>query len=188
MRLRGALRDPDQSRYFLVLVPLDVMQHEDGARAGWQARDGPFEIDRVTRRGLSARDRTRLELGVEFDSLGEARPGPAIGENHVHRESMKPGGEGAFTSKGRQSFPCANEDILGEVFGPGAFANEPQRQRKDPPDMGPVNPLEGAFIPGLSGPHIGVGRIEDGHIRGPLSHRINQRIGIEGHRTDRHME
>ena len=157
------------------------MEHEDGARARREARDGGVEIEPEA-------GTHRLGFGLEVDQVAigsdpaSPPPGaPSVRKDHVDGQAMEPGRETAVAPKGRQPFPSPDEDVLGQLVGVAGVVSQANRQRIDPADVGSVNLLEGGLITprrrrnrGVerSGgrPGFSAGRASEGNRNGPGSH------------------
>ena len=77
LRLAATGGDAQHPRQLLVLVPLNVVQDENAARAGWKTRDRTLEIDPLSAEKHPVRPRSRipcLRFIVTFASLLRAPP------------------------------------------------------------------------------------------------------------------
>ena len=75
-----------------------------------------------------------------------APQGPAIRQDHVDRQAVEPGAEGALTAEGPESLPRPDEDVLGQFLGTPLIALQPEAEGMDPRRMGAVQLLECAGV------------------------------------------
>ena len=144
LRLGGPVRHAEQVGDLAMFEPLDVVKHEDGARAGRQRRERAFEIQPIDDAqhgpyGAWTRDHVAVEL------LSHLRPptGPAskVVDAEVRREPVQPGAQGRFTLVRLELAVRRQEGFLEQVFGLDAShqaANQPEEARR----VGSVKILE----------------------------------------------
>src|SRR5688500_16932888 len=128
LRTAGPFRGPSQFRDLIVLVPLDVVQHEDRARSRRQRADRSFEIDSLEhgRRSHSPEVRStsfilrrpscalRRLLFSHFTALTPLLP-TNVAQHEVNRESIDPTRERRLTTPRAQTLPYVHEDILRQL-------------------------------------------------------------------------
>lgn len=157
------------------------MEHEDGARARREARDGGVEIEPEA-------GTHRLGFGLEVDQVAigsdpaSPPPGaPSVRKDHVDGQTVEPGRKAAVAPKGRQPFPGPDEDVLGQLVGVAGVIRQTDRESVDPADVSSVNLLEGALVTPRRRRDRGVersadragfsaGRASEGNRHGPGSH------------------
>src|SRR5215207_6641357 len=96
LRLRGAFGDAEHSRNLRVVVPLNVIQPEDGTVPPWQTGHGPLEGDPIDDR--HAGRHLHVPRGLHLRRLlwplfGAPPPLPAAPPDMVDRHLMQPCGE-----------------------------------------------------------------------------------------------
>src|SRR3989442_64194 len=116
LRFRRSRDDAEHVGDLVVLVALDVVQHEHLARAVGEAAHRVVEVHRDVRGMRPARRRFERRGGVvEASPLHAERRAPR--QDHIHGQAVQPGPEGRFAPEGRELLPGADEDVLGDVVG-----------------------------------------------------------------------
>src|SRR5205085_4464216 len=139
LRLRRAFGDAEYVSDLVVVVPLDVVQDEDGAIAGRQLRDGALKGDAINDRHLvrvlrAAHD-LHGRLALFGRKLGPCAPAPKVHEHLIDREPMQPSGEGRLAAKTADLVEEMREDVLRQVFSFGRVAEHAEAERIDAPEV-----------------------------------------------------
>lgn len=146
LRFRCADRDADHLRDLFVLVPFNVVQHENRAITGRQLLDGVAERDAVNDRHVVRVFRAFNYLDRSLAVVcGLLHPHAAFAEVHqdlVDRQTMQPSGKRRLTAKAADLSEELNKDFLREVFGFGSVRRHAKAQRIDAPVVTLIQLLE----------------------------------------------
>jgi hypothetical protein len=128
----------------MVLVTLDIVQHEYLAGTVRQFLQRRFEID-----GHVARTRRRSQRVENGLSVVQALPAAGIGaealDDDVHRQPVQPGAERRVTAERAQFLPDPYEHVLGD-FVAIVPAGHPSNEAVDSREMRAVELLERADV------------------------------------------
>ena len=133
-----------------MLEPVGVVENEHRAGSRRQGGQGPLEVEPalgssgpVGPIGLLERRQVVGHQQAQVPALARAAP---LGQGHVDRQRVQPGGEGALTAEGVELLPGPHESLLGQVLGQRGIAGKAQAEAVDAGDVGPVEGLEGGQI------------------------------------------
>ena len=78
-------------------------------------------------------------------------------QHHVHRQPVQPGAERALAAEEVQLLPRPHEHVLRQLLGARSVGDHAGAEREDPGHVLPVQPLEGATVPGGRERHVRIG-------------------------------
>src|ERR1700682_2118561 len=149
LRFASARGDPTQLRDLLVLVPFNVVEHEDVSRSWRQLGNRVCEVHSLY---VHRRPRNFSPPFVADIAFISSRGFLALGlsriQNHVDRETMQPGRKSALTPELWELFPGSHEYVLCQLLALRPAAAHPGAQRIHPVGVRPVQPLECLAVPG----------------------------------------
>jgi hypothetical protein len=144
----------EHSGDLVVFEAFDVVEDEDHAIAGRERSDGALESNTVDRAGELEVAAAKVALGCVLfggvDGLFKRDEVEALfaqmHQDQIYRKSMKPRGEGGFTTEAADLAEEMEEGLLGHVFGFGDVAEHAEAEGVD-----------AAFVKGIElGERLGV--------------------------------
>src|SRR5688572_32565 len=96
-----------------MLIALDIVQHEDFARAVGELLERRLEIHRDIPWARRSRERLENRLAI-VEPLAPRRLGAEAFDDDIDRETVQPGAERGIPTERGELLPDADEDILGQ--------------------------------------------------------------------------